>query len=159
MGCFSSKESKTNELEINETDLEKGLGSVVSKIPLKKVMIVDDVNIMGEVIIEYFNISNPEVEVLYASSGEEALKIYNKNKDIQIIFMDIVMHPMDGYETTEQLKQKGCTSIIIGLTDMVDFESVTKAKSSGMLEVCRKPIQFNELKLTVEKYGYKIYNY
>lgn len=159
MGCFSSKESKTNELENNETDIKKGLGSVASKMPLKKIMVVDDVTVMGEVMIEYFNISNPEVEVLYASSGEDALNKYDTNKDIQIIFMDIVMHPMDGYQTTELLKQKGCTSTIIGLTGMVDFESITKAKSSGMLEVCRKPIQFNELKLTVEKFGYKIINY
>lgn len=157
MGCLSSKESKTNKSKNNEIDLEKG--PVISKIPIKKIMIVDDVTVMGEVMIEYFNLSNPEVEVLYASSGEDALNKYDKNKDIQIIFMDIVMHPMDGYETTEQLKQKGCTSIVIGLTGMVDYESVTKAKSSGMVEMCRKPIQFNELKLTVEKYGYKIHNY
>jgi len=69
----------------------------------KKVLIVDDDvrNLFAlTTALERFKIN-----VLNAESGQEAIDIIEKNRDIDIVLMDIMMPEMDGYETMKQIKK------------------------------------------------------
>jgi CheY-like chemotaxis protein len=74
-----------------------------STITAKKILLIDDdvqlLNILKYSISKEFNFT-----VLCASNGEDALNIIKKNKDIGIIFVDLIMPGMDGYETIRCIK-------------------------------------------------------
>jgi len=73
---------------------------------INKILVVDDSN------IELSNIKNilsqTGCTILSASNGKEALEIAGQEKP-DIIFMDIIMPDMDGYEATRRLNNNSDT--------------------------------------------------
>ena len=67
-----------------------------------KILIVDDEPLIREVIKEYSLIEN--YDVLEASNGIEAISLV-KEKDIDIIVLDIMMPKLDGYSTLKEIKK------------------------------------------------------
>lgn len=50
------------------------------------------------------------IEYLRAENGNEAIEICKKNNTIKMVFMDLRMPGIDGYETTKRISfQKGFT--------------------------------------------------
>ena len=89
------------------------------------------------------------VEVTIAEDGKEAVdKALNQQFDI--IFMDIQMPNMDGYQATKLLRRKGLKTPIIALTAYAMPEDCERCISAGCDDYLRKPID-NELLLTVIK--------
>ena len=66
------------------------------------ILIVDDEILIREVIKEYCLKEN--YNVYEASNGIEAVD-YVKNKDIDLIIMDIMMPKMDGYSSIKEIKK------------------------------------------------------
>lgn len=67
-----------------------------------KILICDDENLIREVIKEYLILE--QFTVFEASNGLEAINII-KNKDIDLVIMDIMMPKMDGYQTIKEIKK------------------------------------------------------
>lgn len=65
------------------------------------ILIVDDEELIREVIREYC--INSGYQVLEASNGYEAIEII-KNKNIDLVILDIMMPKKDGYTTLKELK-------------------------------------------------------
>jgi len=76
-----------------------------------KVMIVDDLDENIEIMKNIFNTFSCEIKS--AKNAEEALELYKNGFHPEFISMDIVMPHTDGYETTKQLKDLGCTAFIM----------------------------------------------
>ena len=70
-------------------------------------MIVDDESDLEQIIRQKFRrqIREQTYEFVFASNGQEALELIDNHKDIDVVFSDINMPVMDGYETTEWLKK------------------------------------------------------
>ena len=66
-----------------------------------KILIVDDDPLVLEALQESFI---DDYEVLAASSGEEAIELFEQNSDIETIILDIKMAKMDGLKTATHLK-------------------------------------------------------
>jgi len=84
-------------------------------------------------------------EILYAKNGCEAIDICTNNPDIDLVFMDIKMPQMDGYETTRRLRQFNKDVVIISQTAFGlagDEQKVIAAGCDGYLS---KPIRKKEL--------------
>ena len=47
------------------------------------------------------------MNVLTATTGREAIELVSSTPNLAIVLMDIMMPEMDGYETIEQIRQKG----------------------------------------------------
>ena len=81
------------------------LKSVPSVVPSKqiKILLVDDtpINIiaLGALITKCL-----KCEILKAGNGVEALELV-KREDVQIVFMDVNMPIMDGYECTKEIRK------------------------------------------------------
>jgi signal transduction histidine kinase/CheY-like chemotaxis protein/HPt (histidine-containing phosphotransfer) domain-containing protein len=89
------------------------------------------------------------LEVTIAEDGKEAVdKALGQQFDI--IFMDIQMPNMDGYQATKLLRRKGLKTPIIALTAYAMPEDCERCISAGCDDYLRKPID-NELLLTVIK--------
>ncbi|MBW0435679.1 histidine kinase dimerization/phosphoacceptor domain -containing protein [Leptospira yasudae] len=106
-----------------------------------KILIVDD-NQDNLWVMEKI-LANPELDLIKASSGEEALKALLNPVDFALIFMDIYMPGMDGFETASLIRQREkCASIpIIFLTAYATNETwLFKGYSLGAVDFLIKPI-------------------
>ena len=91
------------------------------------------------------------VEVGLAESGEDAIE-YLKNNLPEVIFMDIMMPGMDGFETTQAITSQASLAHIpvIMCTSKDDEKSRNKAKEAGAKGFAVKPISGNELAKALE---------
>lgn len=81
-----------------------------------------------------------DYQIIEASNGQEAIDQYHKERP-DIIFMDVVMPVMDGYEATTQIKAAAGSNFvpIIFLTAMSDEKSITKCIEVGGDDFMVKP--------------------
>jgi signal transduction histidine kinase/HPt (histidine-containing phosphotransfer) domain-containing protein len=87
------------------------------------------------------------IELIIANDGKEALEQLKRHKDIEMIFMDINMPVMDGYEATLELRKESKYDNIpvIALTANAMQKDIDRAKEVGMQEHLGKPIDVQAL--------------
>lgn len=89
-----------------------------------------------------------------AINGKEALELFELNPNkYDLIFMDIQMPIMDGYETTKHIRKIDTEIPIIALTANAMKEDVEKSKNSGMNDHLNKPINIHALEHLLLKYN------
>lgn len=66
-----------------------------------KLLVVDDEKLIRDVIREYAESEN--YKVLEASDGENAISVMEKNPDVDLIIMDIMMPKLDGYSSCKEI--------------------------------------------------------
>ncbi|WP_062055317.1 response regulator [Aquimarina longa] len=75
-----------------------------------------------------------------ASDGYEAIK-KNKKNQYDLIFMDIMMDGIDGFETTRRIRKLGIKSPIIALTAISESENKHFFNEVGILRIVNKPFE------------------
>jgi CheY-like chemotaxis protein/two-component sensor histidine kinase len=90
-------------------------------------------------------------EVDLAESGTEAVEKAS-NTDFDLIFMDIEMPEMNGYDATETLRNNGLDTPIIALTAKALKGDCEKCLQAGCDDYIAKPIDINTLVKVIEKY-------
>jgi len=85
---------------------------------------------------------------LFAANGKEAIEIALRDNP-DVVLMDLMMPVMDGFETTERLKNDERTKDIpiIIVTALDSREDRLKGIAAGADDFITKPIDFEELKL------------
>jgi CheY-like chemotaxis protein len=118
----------------------------------KKILLAEDVDLNCEVVIALLEPTN--VAITCAKNGAEAVKIFHDNPcDFDLIFMDIHMPEVDGYEATQQIRAladtpNAKTVPIIAMTANVFREDVEKCLAAGMNDHIGKPL---DIDLVLEK--------
>lgn len=94
-----------------------------------------------------FFLKLPELDVLPAEDGMEALALFDANKDrVRVILTDIHMPKLEGLEMVRILRQeKGFKGAIIVLTQEGDNSMIRKAKEIGVNGWLIKPFKGDEL--------------
>ncbi len=95
-----------------------------------------------------------EGDVSYVSSGMEAIKL-SARTPFDVIFMDIQMPELNGYQTTKKLREKSNSNIlpwIIGLSANAFKEDIEKSYEAGMNAFLSKPIQSQDLFEALKNY-------
>ena len=89
-----------------------------------------------------------------ASNGVEAVKILSENKDkFNLIFMDLQMPEMNGFQAAEEIRKSISTTIpIIAVTANAFKEDMDKTIVSGMNDFIAKPYTKEILVNIVKKY-------
>lgn len=140
--------TKTNERDIMNDEHEKLLIELIDKpIETPKILIVDDVEQNIKAVKSILKKLPNKVDILSALSGEDALKII---LDItpDLIFMDVQMPDMDGFETLECMQelQKMKDVPVIFLTAIADSTmDKVKGYKHGAVDYIIKPIDRNIL--------------
>ena len=76
------------------------------------ILIVDDEQRMRKLIRDFLTIKG--YDILEAQDGEEALNIYEKNKNkINLILLDVMMPKLDGWSVLRQIRQESKVPIIM----------------------------------------------
>ncbi|WP_179351326.1 hybrid sensor histidine kinase/response regulator [Winogradskyella vidalii] len=86
------------------------------------------------------------------SNGKEAISIV-KEKDFDMILMDINMPDMDGYEVTKHIRMFNPNIPILALTALNSSEISTKADTAGINQIITKPYLFEDFKAIVTSYS------
>ena len=115
-----------------------------------KILIVEDDAGMEFLLVETIKeICN---EPLVARNGVDALEISKNNPDIDLILMDIRVPQMDGYETTEAIRQFNKEVVIIAQTACAFTSDEEKAYEVGCNDYVSKPIDSNKFEQLIEKH-------
>lgn len=90
------------------------------------------------------DIKDEKIEILTFSSGEEFLAHYQVNKNIDIIFLDILMKNVNGMEVAKRIRKRDSKMIIFFLTSIKHYAiEGYNVNASGYL---LKPVEHNKLK-------------
>jgi len=73
-------------------------------------------------------------------------------KRYDLIFMDMVLPEMDGYESTRRILEHDKTCIIVAYTADNMPDSRRKAELSGITDFVSKPVRLEDLKKLLAKY-------
>ena len=117
---------------------------------MTKILIVDDERDVETLFRQKFRkeLRNGDLELAFAFSGEEALRILSEDKppEVVYVFSDINMPGMTGLELLKKVKDKFPTINVSMISAYGDTENYQKAMSSGAKEFFTKPIDFESLK-------------
>ena len=78
-----------------------------------------------------------------ASSGEEALHIL-KQREPNVVLLDVLMPGLDGLETCERIRQFSMVPVIM-LTALGRQDDVVAGLKAGADDYCAKPVNLSEL--------------
>ncbi|MFV8340272.1 response regulator [Flavobacterium sp. LB3P21] len=78
--------------------------------------------------------------VLRAKNGQEAVDICTENPNITLVFMDIKMPILDGYQAFEKIKEIKPELPVIAQTAYASFEDKEKMMQFGFMDCITKPL-------------------
>ncbi|MFP4567879.1 MAG: response regulator [Candidatus Woesearchaeota archaeon] len=110
----------------------------------KKIMIVEDSNLMIAVIRKFILSENPDVTIIEARDGNEAVTKYEQEKP-NLVFMDIKMPGMDGLEALEIIRGKDATAKVVMCTSLKEPEQEARANKAGAKGYIMKPFSRQDI--------------
>ena len=121
----------------------------------RHVLLVDDVEINREIVMALLEPTNIGIDC--AENGAIAVRMFTENPGrYDIIFMDVQMPEMDGYQATQVIRgmdlDEAKTIKIIAMTANVFKEDVERSLAAGMNGHLGKPLNFNEVLEKLEEY-------
>ena len=119
------------------------------------ILLVEDIEINREIVIALLEPTNLNVEC--AENGIQALRLFAESPEkYDLIFMDIQMPEMDGFEATRNIRAldipKSKTIPIIAMTANVFREDIDKCLDAGMNGHLGKPLDFDDIISKLRKY-------
>ncbi|MCE3254727.1 MAG: rpfC [Rickettsiaceae bacterium] len=143
-----------------ENELNKMEAIATKEISTSKtnILIVDDHKINLVTTKSVLEKRLPEINCDIALCGEEALKIFNKNKYYDLVLTDIEMPVMNGLELAKQIRKIDSAIPIIAYTSVLKDQIEDKLKEAGIDYCVPKPTSNDYLVKTVSKWSGVEYN-
>lgn len=140
-----------------KTEKSETLGDIYSAdYSAKRILLVEDNDINREIATEILEMTGAKIE--QAENGRLAVDMFSHSEPgyYDLIFMDVQMPVMNGYEATNairQLARKDAKQIpIIAMTANAFVDDIQAAKTSGMNEHMAKPIDYDKLNKILAKW-------
>jgi len=111
----------------------------------RKILIAEDDETNYQLIQQIFEKTG--AELLWAKNGKEAVELYSKNQDIDLILMDIKMPIMGGEMAATKIKEINPDVPIIGVSS---YDKYALDISSGLDAYVQKPFLPNQLVSVIE---------
>ena len=119
-----------------------------------KILSVDDETDLELLLTQFFRrkIRKGEYEFFFAHNGLEALQVLLKHPDIAIILSDINMPEMDGLTLLTKVNEMRNPSLkCIMVSAYGDMENIRHAMNNGAFDFATKPIDLDDLQVTIDK--------
>jgi phosphoserine phosphatase RsbU/P len=126
----------------------------IENIDRVKIMVVDDEVDLEPLIRQKFRrqIRNEEYDFVFAHNGLEALSKLIEYPNIGVILSDINMPEMDGLTLLLKLKELKNPSLkTVVVSAYGDMENIRTAMNRGAFDFLTKPINFEDLEITINK--------
>jgi len=80
-----------------------------------------------------------------ATSGQEAIRLLEKNDDVEVVVLDVKMPEMDGLQTLKIIRQRFPLVEVIMLTGHATIESAIEGMKLGAFDYLMKPCEMEDL--------------
>ena len=108
---------------------------------MKTILLVDDERRMLD-LLELF-LMPKGYKCIKVTSGEDALKILDKEEIIHLVVLDVMMPFMDGWKTCEEIRRRTVVPILM-LTARTDKSDIVKGLNFGADDYLTKPFDDQE---------------
>ena len=118
-----------------------------------RILMVDDEEDLELLVRQRFRrrIRKGEYEFLFAHNGKDALEALDQNPDIRLVLSDINMPVMDGLTLLGQLEETKPDVKAVIISAYGDMENIRTAMNRGAFDFVTKPVDFNDLQITIDK--------
>ena len=113
------------------------------------VLLVDDEAPFVETMTK--RLTKRNLRVIKALSGNEALEKLDKNRNLDVVILDVKMPGMDGIEALGKIKKDYPLVEVVMLTGHATVESAIEGMKSGAFDYLMKPCGLEQLMLKVEQ--------
>lgn len=107
------------------------------------ILLVDDEVAFVETMTK--RLTKRELRVISAHSGSEALECMGKNRNVDVVILDVKMPGMDGIETLKELKKDFPLTEVIMLTAHATIETAIDGMKMGAFDYLMKPCNLDQL--------------
>ena len=120
---------------------------------MAKILVVDDETDLEVLIKQKFRqkIREHKYEFLFAINGKHALEQLELNEDVDIVLSDINMPEMDGLTLLSRINEQKTLLKAVIVSAYGDMENIRTAMNRGAFDFVTKPVNFEDLELTMEK--------
>lgn len=116
-----------------------------------QVTVVDDSKISRKMVLRALP-PDWDIEITQAENGEEALAAYRAGK-AEVMFLDLTMPVMDGYQVLEQLKKEDLNTFVFVVSADIQPEAQERVKKLGAMAFIRKPVKTSDIEGVLREYG------
>ena len=148
-------ETINSRLNLKKKDTESETAQEIETFEDKYILLVEDIDVNREIAMAILEPTLVKIDC--AENGEQAVKMFKESPGkYSMIFMDLQMPEMDGYEATRMIRASGIPEAekipIVAMTANVFREDVEKCLRVGMNDHIGKPINFGELINKLKQY-------
>lgn len=120
---------------------------------MAKILVVDDETDLEVLIKQKFRqkIRENKYEFVFAINGKHALEQLALHDDVDVILSDINMPEMDGLTLLTKLSEQNSLLKSVIVSAYGDMENLRIAMNRGAFDFITKPVNFEDLELTMEK--------
>src|SRR5258706_6677198 len=120
---------------------------------MAKILVVDDEVDLEMLIKQKFRqkIREHNYEFIFAVNGIDALDKLQQHPDVDLMLCDINMPGMDGLTLLVKLKEANSLVKAVIVSAYGDMENIRTAMNRGAFDFITKPVNFDDLELTVQK--------
>ena len=131
-----------------EPQAEEKCADITGLFEGRDILLAEDVEINREIVAAL--LEPTQLMIDYAENGAEAVRMFKESPEkYEMIFMDVQMPGMDGYEATRTIRSfdipQAKTIPIIAMTANVFREDIEKCLEAGMNDHIGKPLDFHEV--------------
>lgn len=121
----------------------------------KRILVAEDVDINREILTEL--LAHTGVQIACAVDGAQAVEMFAAYPEYDLIFMDIHMPQVDGYEATRRIRSlegipAAATIPIIAMTADVFKEDIDQCLAAGMNDHVGKPLDIDVVLRKMKQY-------
>jgi two-component system, NtrC family, nitrogen regulation response regulator NtrX len=115
--------------------------------PKKKILVVDDDQIMGDILADILNYKGYNVQ--WIGSGAEALQILSENH-IDIVMLDLLLPGLNGIEILKEINKIKPGTTVIMMSGHGTIRTAVEATQLGAYDWLEKPLEKDRVLLTVK---------
>jgi chemotaxis protein CheY-P-specific phosphatase CheC len=93
-----------------------------------------------------------EVDITFATNGAEGLEAIRAGKG-EVVFLDLNMPVMDGYEVLQTVQQQDLPALIIVVSGDIQIKAHERVKALGALDFIQKPVSAEAISAILQEYG------
>ena len=119
-----------------------------------KILVVDDEPDLEQLMLQRMRreIRRGRYEFVFAGNGEEALDRLREHPDIDVVLSDINMPKMNGLELLEKVSGQDDLDVrTVMVSAYGDLKNIRTAMNHGAFDFVTKPVDFNDLRVTLER--------
>jgi CheY-like chemotaxis protein len=129
-----------------------GVGDGAAELVGRNILVVDDDarNVFALTSV----LETHGMQVVFAENGREAIETLKQHPEIDLVLMDVMMPEMDGYETTQAIRQieRYQSLPIIALTAKAMAGDRERSLAAGATDYVTKPVDLDLLLNTMRKW-------